>query len=44
MLCDRFRCPPSAAEAEDVTVLRRLQIEKLAYGGREAQEGGEDWP
>lgn len=42
MICDRFGCLPSAAGAEDVTVLRRLQIERLAYGGP-AREGGEDW-
>ena len=43
-MCDRFRCLPSAAEAEDVTVLKMLQIERLAHGGPEAREGGEDWP
>jgi len=44
MICGRFGCLPSQAEAEDVTVLRRLQVERLAHGGGQEQEGGEAWP
>lgn len=43
MIADRFHIPPSQAEAEDVTVLRRLALERLAHGGAREQEGGEDW-
>lgn len=30
-ICDRFHCLPSQARAEDVSVLRLMQIERLAH-------------
>jgi hypothetical protein len=38
-VCDRFRCLPSAAEAEDAGVLRLMEIEALTRPA--VPEGGD---